>query len=397
MVLNRKRFLKFVLRLLLMRLLLFLSFWAIIFLVNSCSTARHTTVPETINHLKFLSEYNVPYNKIFQNTIIGGLSGIDYEPRENVYYIISDDRSEKNPARFYKVGITISNDKIDSVIFFDTKVLKNRAGNVYSDAHNDPYHTPDPEAIRYNPKRNTLVWSSEGERLVRPNKVILEDPSITEINPDGTYIDTFKLPPQLHMGVTESGPRQNGVFEGLTFANNYKTLFADVEEPLYDDGSRAGLNDSTGIIRILKFDVASKKTLAQYGYTIDAVSHKPNPPGSFIINGVSEILSLGGDKLLLIERSFSTGRLACTVKIFIADLSDADNIKDIPSLKDSRDVKMASKKLLVNMDSLGIYIDNIEAVTFGPKLHGGRRTLLFVSDNNFLPIQKTQFLLFEIE
>jgi hypothetical protein len=344
-----------------------------------------------------LSEYDVPYNKIFQNTIIGGLSGIDYEPRENVYYIISDDRSERNPARFYKAGITISDDKIDSVIFFDKKLLKNRAGNVYPDSHNDPYHTPDPEAIRYNPKHNTLVWSSEGERLVRPNKVILEDPSVTVMNPDGTYIDTFKLPSQLHMRVTESGPRQNGVFEGLTFTNNYKTLLANVEEPLYDDGSRAGLSDSTGIIRILKFDVASKKTLGQYGYTIDAVPHKPSPPGSFIINGVTDILSIGGNRLLVMERSFSTGRLACTVKIFLADLSYADNIEDIPSLKDRRDVKMASKKLLVNMDSLGIYIDNIEAVTFGPKLPGGRRTLLFVSDNNFLPIQKTQFLLFEIE
>jgi len=380
-----------------MRLLLFLSFWAIIFLVNSCSTARHITLPRTISHLKFLSEYDVPYNKIFQNTIIGGLSGIDYEPRENVYYVISDDRSEKNPARFYKAGITIGGDKIDSVIFLDTKFLKNRAGNIYPDSHNDPFHTSDPEAIRYDPKHNTLVWSSEGERLVRPNKVILEDPSVTVINPDGIYIDTFKLPPQLHMHVTESGPRQNGVFEGLTFTNNYKTLFANVEEPLYDDGSPAGLKDSTGIIRILKFDVASKKTLGQYGYTIDAVSHKPNPPGSFIINGVTDILSLGENKLLVIERSFSTGRLACTVKIFLADLSDADNIENIPSLKDRKDVKMASKKLLVNMDSLGIYIDNIEAVTFGPKLPGGRRTLLFVSDNNFLPIQKTQFLLFEIE
>jgi hypothetical protein len=279
----------------------------------------------------------------------------------------------------------------------DTKFFKNRAGNFYPDAHNDPYHAPDPEAMRYNPRNNTFVWSSEGERLVRPNKVILEDPSITEISPDGNYLDTFKLPPQLHMHVTESGPRQNGVFEGLTFANNYKTLFASVEEPLYDDGSRARLNDSTGIIRILKFDVASKKTLAQYGYTIDAVPHKPNPPGSLIINGVSDILSLGGNKLLVIERSFSTGRLACTVKIFLADLSYADNIENILSLKDMRDVKMVSKKLLVNMDSLGIYIDNIEAVTFGPKLPGGRRTLLFVSDNNFLPIQKTQFLLFEIE
>ena len=49
------------------------------------------------------------------------------------------------------------------------------------------------------------------------------------------------------------------------------------------------------------------------------------------------------------------------------------------------------------MDSLGFYIDNIEGVTFGPTLPNGNKTLIFVSDNNFLPIEKTQFLLFEIE
>ena len=49
------------------------------------------------------------------------------------------------------------------------------------------------------------------------------------------------------------------------------------------------------------------------------------------------------------------------------------------------------------MDSLGFYIDNIEGVTFGPNLPDGHRTLLFVSDNNFSLLQKTQFLLFEIE
>ena len=314
-----------------------------------------------------------------------------------MYYIISDDRSEKNPARFYEAEIIINQNKIDSVIFLDTKFFKNNVGNVYPDSHNDPYHTPDPEAIRYNSKNNTFVWSSEGERIVRPNKVVLEDPSITEINTDGNYIDTFILPSQLHMHATESGPRQNGVFEGLAFADNYKTLFVSVEEPLYDDGPRAGLNDSTGIIRILKFDMASKKTIAQYAYTIDAVAHTPNPPGSFKINGISDILSVGENKLLVIERSFSTGWLACTIKIFLADLSQADNIENIPSLKNKKDVKMVSKKLLVNMDSLGFYIDNIEGVTFGPNLPDGHRTLLFVSDNNFVPIQKTQFLLFEIE
>ena len=344
-----------------------------------------------------MSEYDVSYNKEFQNTIIGGLSGIDYDRQKNVYYIISDDRSEKNPARFYEAEIIISQNKIDTVIFLDTKFLKNNVGNFYPDSHNDPYNTPDPEAIRYNPKKNIFVWSSEGERIVRPNKIVLEDPSITQINTDGNYLDTFTLPPQLRMHAKETGPRQNEVFEGLAFANNYKTLFASVEAPLYDDGPRAGPNDSTGIVRILKFDMASKKTIAQYAYMTDAIAHTPNPPGSFKINGVSDILSFGENKLLVIERSFSTGWLACTIKIFLADLSQADNIENIPSLKNKKELKMVSKKLLVNMDSLGFYVDNIEGVTFGPNLPGGHRSLLFVSDNNFLPLQKTQFLLFEIE
>ena len=48
------------------------------------------------------------------------------------------------------------------------------------------------------------------------------------------------------------------------------------------------------------------------------------------------------------------------------------------------------------MDDLGIYTDNIEGVTFGPTLPNGHKTLLFVSDNNFTAIEKTQLLLFEV-
>jgi hypothetical protein len=48
------------------------------------------------------------------------------------------------------------------------------------------------------------------------------------------------------------------------------------------------------------------------------------------------------------------------------------------------------------MDDLGIFTDNIEGLTFGPKLTNGHQSLLFVSDNNFSDKQKTQFLLFEL-
>lgn len=365
-------------------------------LFYSCSPGRHGQKAPEINHLKLLSEYVVPFNKQYKNTTIGGLSGIDYNPQKNVYYLISDDRSDKDPARFYTARILINQNKIDNVIFIESTFLKDKVGNFYPNSRQDPYHTPDPEALRYNPKNNTFIWSSEGERIVNNQKIILENPAVTEINTAGNYIDTFQLPPQLHMQATENGPRQNGVFEGLTFADNFKTLYVSVEEPLYNDGSRAGINDSTGITRILKFDMKTKKPVAQYAYKIDPVAHAPFPSNAFKINGISDILWLGKNKLLVIERSYSTGRLSCTIKVFLADISTAENIDNVVSLKNSPDVKIISKKLLLNMDDLGIYIDNIEGVTFGPTLPNGKRTLIFVADNNFNPLEKTQFLLFEI-
>jgi hypothetical protein len=363
----------------------------------SCTTTRHTGSNDTIMHLKFLDEYEVPYSQNFKNTTIGGLSGIDYNAFGKIYYIISDDRSDINPARFYETRIIINKNKIDSIVFTDLKFLKNSSGNNYPNSTSDPYHTPDPEALRYNPENNSFVWSSEGERIVKPGKIVLEDPAITEINTNGNYIDTFQLPSQLHMHANESGPRQNSVFEGVTFADNYKTLFASVEEPLYNDGSRSGLNDSTGITRILRFNMETKKPTAQYAYVLDPVVHAPMPANAFKINGISDILSVGRNKFLVIERSYSTGRPGCTIKVFLADISYAKNINNIASLKSKSGIKAVSKKLLLNMDELAIYIDNIEGITFGPMLPNGKKSLLFIADNNFNPLQKTQFLLFEIE
>jgi len=112
--------------------------------------------------------------------------------------------------------------------------------------------------------------------------------------------------------------------------------------------------------------------------------------------GLTDIMSLGDGKFLVLERSFSVGHLACTIRVFLTDLSQASDISGIASLKEQPPTRPAVKKLLLNMDSLGIYIDNIEGVTFGPRLPNGHNTLVFVADNNFNPLQKSQFLLFEV-
>ena len=55
------------------------------------------------------------------------------------------------------------------------------------------------------------------------------------------------------------------------------------------------------------------------------------------------------------------------------------------------------KTLLLDLNTLGIPLDNVEGMTLGPRLPDGRRSLVLVSDNNFAASQFTQFLLFALE
>lgn len=372
-------------------------FMIISVLLLSCATSK-TIVRQSakITSLKFLNSYEIPFNLKYKNTIVGGLSGIDYDAENNLYYLVSDDRSEKNPARFYQAKIFISSKGIDSLALTGIQYMLQADGNVYPSNKQDRFKTPDPEAIRYNPLQKYLVWSSEGERIVKANDTVLTNPAVMMIRPGGQYIDSFSIPEIMQMHATEKGPRRNGVFEGMSFADDYKTLYVSVEEPLYEDGPRAELVENNAYIRILQFDVSQKKCIKQFAYKLAPVAYAAKPPNEFKINGVPDILSLGEDKLLVVERSFSTGRLPNTIRVFIADLNGATDISQHNSLQGNQPFAPAQKTLLLNMDDLGIYTDNIEGVTFGPPLPNGHKTLLFIADNNFTIAEKTQVLLFEV-
>jgi len=366
-----------------------------LFIFHTAAQTKYVQPTAVIKQLKFLGEYVVPHNMEFKGTTIGGLSGLDYDAEHDVYYAISDDRSEHNPARYYLLKINFSPKGIDTVVFQDVRNMLQPDGTVYPNKKQNPYKTPDPEAMRYNPITKQLVWTSEGERDLGIFKTVLENPAITTITTAGKYLDTFPLPPQVLMHKEEVGSRQNGVFEGIAFANNYKEAYISVEEPLYQDGPKADTEDVNPMIRILKYDLATKKNTAQYAYKLDPVAHAALP-FTFKINGVSDILYEAKDKLLVMERSFSTGRMACTVKIFEADLSKATNIKENLSLIQNKAFVPVTKRLILNMDSLGRYVDNVEGMTFGPTLPNGHKTLVTVVDNNFLMLEETQFFVFEV-
>jgi hypothetical protein len=360
------------------------------------SGISQTTEDIAIKSLKFINEYDIPFNLKFKETTVGGLSGIDYDKKNNIYYFISDDRSAINPARFYSAKIEISEKGIDTIQFKDVKFFLQQDGEVFPSAKQDLSHTADPEAIRLDPGTNHIIWTSEGERMTKSNPPVLTSPSINVSGLDGKFVETFPVPSNLTMQLTENGPHQNGALEGITLDPDLNMMYVAMEEPLYEDGPKADVTPTKSWTRIYGYDVSHKKNITQYAYALEPIAHPANPATAFKINGISEILSLGNKKLLTVERSFSTGSLACTIKIFLADLHEATNVDGIHSMKEIPPEHPVSKRLLLNMDDLGIFIDNIEGVTFGPDLPNGHRTLLFVSDNNFVLFEKMQLLLFEI-
>ncbi len=365
-----------------------------IIIFSGCSGPRKVATNTKSFHLKFLNEYDIPYAMQFDGTTVGGLSGIDYNAGSKEYASISDDRSDINPARYYTYQITLKNEKIDTVIFKEKNFLQNANGTLFPSFKTNKEKSVDPEALRFFGS-NDIIWSDEGYREVQPNDTVLINPRVFFANRNGNFIDTFQLPHQFHMSAEEKGPRNNGGFEGLTISPDHQYVWVSTEEPLISDGPRAGIGDSSGVVRLIKFDINTKKPVAQFAYRIDPVAYPVTPPSGFRVNGISDILFLDNDHLLVVERSYSTGRLTCTIKVYLTDISDAKDISSIDSFKDTA-IPVLPKKLLLNMDSLGIFIDNIEGVTLGPRLDNGKQSLIFIADNNFNFFEKSQLLLFEL-
>ncbi len=120
----------------------------------------------------------------------------------------------------------------------------------------------------------------------------------------------------------------------------------------------------------------------------------PSPATGFHDNGLPEMLALDDRRLLMLERGFSQGA-GVTIKLFIAEFDGATDVAGMPALA-GRSYTPMKKTLLLDLETLGIKLDNMEGLTFGPTLPDGRRILVLVSDNNFNRTQITLFLAFAV-
>lgn len=355
----------------------------------------------TVSSLRLIGQQVLPRRMDYAGTVVGGLSGVDYDPKTDTYVFISDDRTTTDSAgapRLYTARLTFDATTFSAVNFTGVVTMKQPDGSVYPKVPDAK--VADPESVRIDPVNGNWVWLSEGDRTLTsaPPRVI--NPFIREITPQGTHVREYTLPAMFQMSAQETGPRGNLVFEGLTFSPDTQSAWVLMEGALIQDGA-APTTTVGSASRLTRFDRASGAANAQYVYPIEKVQATPVPADQFTVNGPTEILALSATRFLVLERSFSVGVVGNQVRLYEIDTAAATNVLTATSLAGATPV---TKKLVLDFETLKTQlggIANLEGMTFGPRLPNGKRSLVVVADDNFpaadSATDRNQMLVFEIQ
>jgi hypothetical protein len=376
------------------------------FLTTACSPSQARTAEQRTFRdlsLDFLGEYQLPKTK-FKDTPVGGLSALTYDRQRNKFYALSDDRSQFAPARFYTLALSVKRtDKgeigIEKVDVKDVTFITDENGKNYAQG------SIDPEGMSLSP-RGTLFISSEGV----PSSGIA--PFIREFDLKTGQQRSSLIIPERYLAREETkdkdqqeqpprGIQDNLGFEALTLElgslaggnGDPFRLFTATESALWQDALPPKSQESARI-RLMHYligPISRPTVVAEHLYLLD-----PAPAGA-IDNGLTELVTVDmGGHFLTLERTY--GVLGANAKIYQMAMSAATDTSTIETLKgDVSRINAVKKKLVLDLSELGIYLDNLEAMTLGPRLPDGSQSLLLVSDDNFRDAQITQFLLFRLK
>lgn len=345
--------------------------------------------------LKYVGETSIETGTTFNKTTIGGLSGMMWNA--NSLVAVSDDKGRDGEPRLYEIDLKIEK---------SGPTLKPKTVHFVTGLPNglEKKGGLDLEGLILLPGGDILI-SSEGNNNAKPREM----PRIFRTTIEGKWkldlpISEKYLPETT--GQQKKGIQNNGAFEGLTSYGDGKFVYTSTELPLVQDVV-SGEERKGEWIRILKYEdkgaQQSYKPVAEYAYRMDALSD--GPQGMEVMRGVSEILAISDNKLLVLERGArlsSKKLISNALTFYLVDLSKGSDVSSLTSLRDGKFTGVSKTKVLDFETDLAKEcgekcLENFEALSWGPKLADGRRSLLVLSDNNFSKKQTTRFLVFAVE
>lgn len=310
----------------------------------------------------------------FEGTGVNGLSALALTGHDRALALV--DNIGTTPARFYDLGID-THRELDVAVRKVT-TLTRADGTPYTGADFDG------EGLVTERGGKTILASSERE------------PSIRRFDrATGKQVAEFPVPARFR--VTPAGEASvNATFEALGVTPDGRTLFAGMEGALSADDTDPSDGMLNRFIRYSGKPGRAYEPVAQYAYRTD--------PGL----GVVELVALGDDQLLVMERGFTAG-VGNTVRFYRATATGVPDVTDVASLKTLADPRaFIGKQLLVDVVTCppsgatakqpqpNPLLDNIEAMALGDDLRGDRRELFLLSDDNGGATQITRLYRFSV-
>lgn len=355
----------------------------------------------TETYFRLIGEQQILKSASFNNTLIGGISGIDMSP-DGTFYLITDDVSTADNSRFYNAVLDYDDKDFRLITINDAIFPKTPKGKIFPRLTEIPdspeKELANSESIRYHSETNTLFWTSEGHKAINMSETV--QPFVRQMSLIGEFIAEILLPEQFRYlnKTTKKGLRNNAAFESLCLIPESDELLIATEAPLVQDGKRPDCNQNGSPVRIVRINHKTNRLLAQYAYIPDKTPIAPVPSVGSCENGVTELLAIDKNRFLVLERSYTVGHpigKGNSVRVYEIDLSSAEKINTNLSLSKAQYTPV-SKKLLIDLSKYGLSkIDNIEGMCWGKNLPNGNRSLVFVSDNNFSSKQITQIIVFD--
>ncbi len=323
---------------------------------------------------------------------LGGLSGLHYVEREQRLYAVSDD-ARRYPPRLYTFRVELGRQSL--------RVLPERVLPLREAAPSGLLEAIDAEALTGDGER--LFLGIEGHED-RPEQL---QSRVLELRPDGMLTGELPVPEDFlpaPAGQPPRGTRPNRGIEGLALSPGGRFLWAISESSLEQDGPEADFEHGARL-RVCRWDLGAGGTPlqraapAQYLYPADPAAPRPPAGGQCLsCSGVSELVALDEQRLLVLERSYVEPRPdergRNVLRIFEVT---------VPPAAAAGPPVLLSKRLVLDLDwvvsrfDAGLQLlDNFEGMTLGPRSASGAQTLLLVSDDNFSRRQRTVFLAFEL-
>lgn len=220
---------------------------------------------------------------------------------------------------------------------------------------------------------------------------------------------TGAVRPHAHLAII-AGDRTRGVRHNLGLESLTRTpdgrLVSGLEQPLVQDGPTSNANRG-GVVRLLEF-VGRRgggwSPGREWAYQLEPTAVVPGYPvpcedGE---NGLSDMLALGNDRWLTLERAClldpAGGPAHNPVKLFEVSTRGADDVSRLPALA-GQSPRLVRKRLVLDVDALlpglpPVWVtgSNFEALALGPPGPRGERTVVVMSDDNLRPTQTTALL-----